>query len=448
VRGGARAALPGWALISIVEPSPHDPDTLYVAAIRYKHDDTAPYLYKTSDRGRSWTKITGGIPAGEFTRTIRADPGRPGLLYCGTETGIYASFDDGASWSRLGGNLPVAPIHDLVIKGVEMVVGTHGRSIWILDDLTPLHQVHDMLRGRKRGGAAEAHLFQPRATVRLRVIGGFGGIAAQATASRGPAWPGMVTYGRTGASIIRVLPLKQPDGGYETTYLDSGQNPPNGVMIQYYLAAAPPGGVTLTILDATGRALRTFTSASDGVPARPGLNRLLWNRRLPGIPNVEAKDLEPWHRPDGPMVVPGRYAVRLEAGGHRQTQPFDLLPDPRVAAGARALAEQFAFLKEILGRLATVNRTINEIDAALARGAAPKRGAELRAIRGALIDVNYRGAQLWPSGLHEKLNALFDTVDSGDRAPSRQTREVFAVLSGQLDGLVRRWRAARGKVRR
>jgi hypothetical protein len=218
------------------------------------------------------------------------------------------------------------------------------------------------------------------------------------------------------------------------------------VTIHYYLPAAPAGGVTLTILDSRGRALRTFTTAADRVPARPGLNRFLWNRRLPGVPDVEARDLEPWHRPDGPMVVPGRYAVRLEAGGRGQTQPFDLLPDPRVAASARALAEQHAFLKEILGRLGTVNRTINEIDTLLAPGArvtAAKRRAELRAIRGVLIDVDYRGAQLWPSGLHEKLNALFDTVDSGDHAPARQAREVFAVLSGQLDRLLQRFRAVR-----
>ena len=139
-------ALPEWALISIVEASPHDEDTLYVAATRYKHDDTRPYLYKTADRGKTWRKITGGIPDGEFTRTIREDPSRKGLLYCGTETAIYVSFDDGGRWHRLGGNLPVAPIYDLVIKGVEMVVATHGRSIWILDDLTPLHQLHDRLR--------------------------------------------------------------------------------------------------------------------------------------------------------------------------------------------------------------------------------------------------------------------------------------------------------------
>ena len=159
VAGARRDALPEWALISIVEASPHDEDTLYVAATRYKHDDTRPYLYKTADRGKTWRKITGGIPDGEFTRTIREDPSRKGLLYCGTETAHLRFVRRRRKVARLGGNLPVAPIYDLVIKDVEMVVATHGRSIWILDDLTPLHQIHDMLQGqgcqsrRRLGGA-------------------------------------------------------------------------------------------------------------------------------------------------------------------------------------------------------------------------------------------------------------------------------------------------------
>lgn len=451
VAGGARNALPDWALVSIVEPSPHDENTLYVAATMYKHDDTRPYLYKTADAGKTWTKIVGGIPDGEFTRTIREDPSRKGLLYCGTETGIYVSFDDGGRWARLGGNLPVAPIHDLVIKGVEMVVATHGRSIWILDDLTPFHQMQDML-GRSRGGKAAARLFQPRDGVRFRMAGGFAGVAAQATMSRGPAWPGMVNYARTGTNVIRVLPVKQPDGSYENILLDSGQNPPYGVVVHYYLADRPAGGVTLTFLDGEERELRVVKNA----PAKPGLNRFLWNRRLPGVPNVAAKDLEPWNRPDGPMVPPGSYAVRLDAGGVSLTQSFEILPDPRVAAGADDLEEQFAFLKEILAQVEIVNVTINAIDAVRAqlalldrrvkgpvKTAAAKTVAELDSIRGALIDVHYSGAQLWGSGLHEKFNALFDTVDSGDYAPSRQAREVFAALSGQLEKLKRRWDNAR-----
>ena len=450
VTGGARERLPDWALISIVEPSPHDEDALYVAATRYKHDDTRPYLYKTADAGKTWTKIDAGIPVHEFTRTIREDPSRKGLLYCGTETGIYVSFDAGGRWQRLGGNLPVAPIHDLIVKGVEMIVATHGRSIWILDDLTPFHQVYDLLRARR--AAAAAHLFRPRDGVRFRVAGGFAGVAAQATMSRGPAWPGMVNYARTGTSLIRVLPVKKPDGGYETIYLDSGQNPPYGVVVHYWLADAPAVGVTLTLLDAHGKALRRIANA----PALKGLNRYLWNRRLPGVPNVEAKDLEPWHRPEGPMVPPGRYAVRLLAAGASQMQEFEILPDPRIAAGQADLEEQFEFLKEILARLGTVNATVNAVDAVRAqlallekrakgpvRTAVGKLAAELDAVRGALIDVHYSEAQLWPSGLHEKFNALFDTVDSGDYAPSRQARDVFDKLSTELDGLLKRWHGAR-----
>lgn len=417
--------LPEWALISIVEASPHDHDALYIAATRYKHDDTRPYLYKTSDRGRSWKKIVGAIPDGEFTRTIREDPSRRGLLYCGTETGVYVSFDDGAAWHRLGGNLPVAPVYDLVIKGLEMVVATHGRSIWILDDLTPFHQLYDRLKARKADGAM--HLFQPRPSVRMRVIGGYAGVAAQATISRGPAWPGMVNYGRTGTGIIRVLPLGRPDGGDDTLLLDSGKNPPYGVVVHYYLAKQAKDA-SLTFLDEKGRELRTF----GGIPAKAGINRFLWNRRLPGVPDVAAKDLEPWQRRDGPMVVPGRYAVRLAVGGRSQTQRFEILPDPRVKTKAAALRAQFEFLKTVLGTLGRVNSLINKIDAS---------GAKAAAIRGALIDVNYSQAQLWASGLHEKLNALFDTVDSGDFAPARQAREVYAMLAAQLDELDARWKS-------
>jgi len=462
VAGGRSEALPDWALISIVEASPHDEDTLYIAATRYKHDDTRPYLYKTADRGKTWRKITGGLPDGEFTRTIREDPSRQGLLYCGTETAIYVSFDDGGAWHRLGGNLPVVPIYDLVIKDVEMVVATHGRSIWILDDLTPLHQLYDRLRDKasKRRVNSGAVLFQPRATVRLRIAGGYAGVAAQANVSRGPAWPGMVNYARTGASIFRVLPVPRPEGGHDILSLDSGQNPPNGVVVNYYLPDPPPPEVTLTFLDGKGRELRRF----DRLPAKVGINRFVWNRRLSGAPNVLARDLEPLSRNDGPMVVPGRYGVRLAIGEHGQTQSFDILPDPRVKTGARDLEAQFVFLNAILAKLVRVNVTINEVDALLEqvanlsrrtkarlRSAAVHKASsrlhqELADIRGALIDVNCAQAQLWGARLHEKLNALFDTVDSGDFAPAQQTREVFAVLSSQFDGLLARWRNAREQL--
>ena len=357
------------------------------------------------------------------------------------------------------------PIHDLVVKDVELVVATHGRSFWILDDLTPLHQLHDRLKGKaQRAAAAAPILFQPRTTVRLRISGGYGGVAAQADASRGPAWPGMVSYARTGASIFRVLPVPRPDGGHDTLYLDSGQNPPNGVVIHYFLPRPPSGEVTLSFLDAKGRELRSFSSVRDALPAKAGVNQFLWNRRLAGVPDVLAKDLEPVRRTNGPLVVPGRYTVRLTVDGRSQTKAFDIAPDPRVKAGPDALEAQFVFLKEILKAISVANVTINDIDALLdqvknlerratgrARSAALRKTAgalrhELAAIRGALIDVNCSHAQLWACGLHEKLNALFDTVDSGDYAPARQTREVFATVSKQLDTWLVRWRKAREKL--
>ena len=455
VDGAKGNALPDWALISIVEASPHDQDTAYIAATRYKHDDTRPYLYKTQDGGKRWTKIVSGIPDGEFTRTIREDPSRKGLLYCGTETGIYVSLDGGGNWQRVGGNLPVAPIYDLVVKGVEMVVATHGRSIWILDDLTPFHQLYDLLKDKK-GGKPAAHLFQPRSSVRMRIIGGFGGVAAQATAARGPAWPGLISYPRTGTNVIRVLPRKQPDGSYDALLLDSGKNPPYGVVMQYYLPEKPASGVTLAILDEKGRELRRYADA----PAAPGHNRFLWNRRLPGAPNVLATDLEPWNRGDGAMVVPGRYAVRLTVDGQSLTQSFEIERDPRIRTKVSDIKAQFTFLTEIIDKLGATNAMINDVDALLAQvallsgrakdrdgvrdGAAGLRD-ELRAIRGALIDVHYSGAQLYGSGLHEKLNALFDTVDSGDFAPAQQTRDVYAVLAKQLDALAARWRRVQEK---
>ncbi|MGH7332791.1 MAG: WD40/YVTN/BNR-like repeat-containing protein, partial [Candidatus Rokuibacteriota bacterium] len=160
--------LPEWALISVVEPSPHDAATCYIAATRYKHDDTRPYLFTTRDYGRTWKRITNGLPETEFTRVIREDPSRRGLLYCGTETGVWVSLDDGGAWQRLRDNLPVAPIHDLIVKDTDLVVATHGRAFWILDDLTPLHQLAEA------PPQGDAHLFAPRLTVRWRAYKGHG----------------------------------------------------------------------------------------------------------------------------------------------------------------------------------------------------------------------------------------------------------------------------------
>ena len=211
--------LPEWALISIIEPSPHDPATAYVAATRYKVDDTTPYLLKTNDYGQSWQLITSGIPSDDFTRTIREDPDRRGLLYAGTETGVYVSFDDGGSWQPLQLNLPVCPIHDLIVKDGDLVVATHGRSFWILDDLSPLHQMQDNLASKN------AHLFTPRATKRYRIYGGFGNSPTS----------DYVNFTFTGPGYRSWKQVEKPGGDKESRLLDAGQNPPNGVVVHYLL---------------------------------------------------------------------------------------------------------------------------------------------------------------------------------------------------------------------
>jgi len=230
--------LPEWALISIIDVSPHDPATAYVAATRYKWDDFRPYIYKTSDYGRTWRKIVAGIPDNHFIRVVREDPVRRGLLYAAGEFGVYVSFDDGAGWQSLQRNLPVVPIHDLVVKNNDLVVATHGRSFWILDDLTPLHQLGDSVVRASR------FLFRPRDPYRVGGGGGFG-------------------FAASGV----------------------GANPPNGAVVFFYLKDKPDSTALLQLdfLDARDSLIRRFTTRpkepGDSLKVRAGMNRFVWNLR-------------------------------------------------------------------------------------------------------------------------------------------------------------------------
>ncbi|HLI52165.1 MAG TPA: glycosyl hydrolase, partial [Thermomicrobiaceae bacterium] len=250
--------LPAWSLISIIEPSPHDPGRAYLAATAYKLDDTRPYLYKTEDFGSTWQLITdgaNGIPASDFTRVVREDPQQPGLLYAGTESGLYVSFDDGESWQRLGGDFPVVPVHDLAIKGDELVVATHGRSFWILDDLRPFREL-----ARAQVSGDQPYLFSPRARMRLRVYGGF----------RGEPEVGRTSYGHANTSVVSRTAIVARDGSIKRRLLDAGENPPEGVVISYYLPETA-AETRLEILDASGNVLRTF-DADSGLGIRAGVN--------------------------------------------------------------------------------------------------------------------------------------------------------------------------------
>jgi photosystem II stability/assembly factor-like uncharacterized protein len=444
--------LPEWTLISMIEVSPHDAATAYVAATRYKLDDTQPYLYKTNDYGRTWQKITDGIPAHDFTRVIREDPGRRGLLYAGTETGLYISFDDGASWQSFQGNLPVAPIYDLAIKEHDLVVATHGRSFWILDDLTPLHQLTEQVR------QAPAHLFTPRPTYRLPPPMGYGR----------PPGPGK-NYMLAQGVPATYYEMPTPAGETVRRFIDAGQNPPDGVIVTYHLGQTPEGEVTLSFLDAQGQLIKRFSSAAGndqpntGGPKEPrlptelGLNRFVWNLRYPDARRVPG-DATTERSLTGPLAPPGTYQVQLGVGGQTYTASFALRPDPRVSATQADFQAQLALLLRIRDKLSDTHDAINRLRsvrrqvedwvqraealsdggsaAESVRSAAKGLLEKLDAIEEELIQRRARVQQdqlNFPTRLNAKLAGLSSVVASADGAPTRQAYDVFHDLSMRID---------------
>jgi photosystem II stability/assembly factor-like uncharacterized protein len=461
------ADLPEWALISIIEPSPHDPATAYLAATRYKLDDFQPYLYKTNDYGKTWTKITAGIADNEFTRAIREDPERRGLLYAGTETGIRVSFDDGANWQSLQLNLPVVPIHDLVIHDSDLVVATHGRSFWILDDITPLRQVV--------AGMADdtAHLFQPRPTLRFLPGSGFGTDA-----------PGGKNYRMGGAWMMTTRQVEKPGGVKVAQPLNAGENPPVGVIVHYYLKEKPEGEITLTFLTADGKEIRRFSSKEEeeaptnnkngaqtaidteeeekkkepSVPKEAGANRFVWNMRYPDARKVSGF-VASEAALAGPLVPPGTYAVRLTVGEATYTESFEIVADPRLKATQEDYQAQFALQVQIWERLSQTHDIIRSVrvlrrqveewerktkgqERAEAVAEAGKRLKEqLSALEEELIQTKAKTRQdtlNHPVKFNAHLAFLGMVVASAGGRPTRQSYEQAEELSARVDGYRRR----------
>ncbi len=444
--------------VSIIEPSHLSPGTAYVAANRYQLDDFAPYLYKTSNYGRTWTRITDGIPVGAYTRTIREDPVRRGLLYAGTETGVYFSSDDGAHWEPLQLNLPRVSVRDLRVHGSDLIAATHGRAMWVLDDITPLRQLTDSVR------RMPVALFAPDTAIRFE--GGH--------------------YRATGA----------------------GENPPAGVIVDYWLASPPAArdSVALDFLDASGKVIRHFAGArapkpitsaayergavrdttpatlpgkqpadtmSDKSPAmrpfagdtlafepsdslvtrRAGLNRFVWDLHYPDTHAV--KDVvNDEGSTRGPFVSPGTYTVRLTANGRTFTKPFVVRGDPRLTTTQADYDAQLALalqvqtktnqLSDAVARILTIEDALDarvtdtkgQAYASRVSGAATPLHAKLEAIRDSLVAIHSHADEItlhYPIRYYNMLLSLAEMVQSADAAPTAAERSVYAQIAPGVD---------------
>ena len=473
------AALPEWAFVRSVEPTPHDPGALYLAATRYKLDDPAPYLFKTADYGESWRAITGSgdlaIPEDDFVRVVRADPARPGLLYVGTETGLYVSLDDGGTWRRWRSNFPVTPVYDLKVEGSDLVIATHGRSFWILDDLTPLHQ--EAAGGASGSGSVPAagasadarapvRLFTPRRAWRL-----LPGVMDFLSGVEGKDY--VIGLGKAATYVA----TRTPAGQVERRFLDAGEAAAPGAIVYYRLPGdlADDATASLAFLDAEGALIREFRpkpAGHDGLgeeeraldpgpwmPARAGVNRFTWDLRYPGAMRLRGNRTGT-EAERGPLVLPGTYRVRLRAGGRTLGASFEVVNDPRSPASLDDLREQLRCLLAIRDKISALYagvRRIREAGDEIARWCArlARRGGHDAAIRAgrALMEglAALESELILPGehhdrvGLHHRvrLNAalasVIGVVDSADAPPTESARalagEYMAAVDARLERL-------------
>jgi len=425
--------MPEWSRVSQIDLSPFDAGTAYVAVDRHQFDDLKPYIFKTSDYGKTWTKLGQGIPDTTFVRVVREDPKKKGLLYAGTEEGVYVSFNDGANWRPLKLNLPTVPVHDLVIKNNDLVVATHGRAFWILDDISPLRQYSEEINHK------ETFLYTPSTAYRIQ---------AGAAGERHPA-------------------------------KTSGQNPPAGAVMYYWLKDVPKADseTKIEILDASGSVIRKYSSAEynsleepigpdDKKPEKQikpeaGLNRFVWDLRYEEAHHVPGYYLYEYGAgARGPVAVPGHYQVRLTVGAQTQTADFDLKLDPRVNVSQADLEAQFKLLLDTRDELSRVFDAVNQIQDVRSQLSGLKRRLpqnasaknistaaddlekKLVAIRDQFINLDISANEdslAYPPQIDAKLAYLAMDTATADSAPTEAEQKQFEKLKRQSGELLARW---------
>jgi photosystem II stability/assembly factor-like uncharacterized protein len=423
-------ALTPWSKVGIIDASPFDADSAYVAIDRHRVDDQKPYIYRTHDAGKTWQKIVNGLPD-QAVNVVRADPQRKGLLFAGGERGIHVSFDDGDHWQPLQQNLPATSVRDITIHGNDLIVATHGRGIWVLDNISALRQLDAKVEN------ATAWLFAPAHAYRVR------------------------TPQFTGTPLPKDEPI--------------ASNPALGAHIDYTLKSAAKAPITLDIIDKENAVVRHYSSAdqptaSDAkkssialewvehpvtLSAAAGMHRFVWPLRYRG---VQTDKDEPATYLDGVWVPPGIYRVELTVDGAKLSQPLTILPDPRVDVPAASYAQQFALASKIEAQHARVAAASMQVSQALEslqklRAEAPQLGADIdrvtervRALSGSRKTANPHNAWAFqPRDTHnllfvtDEIDSLLAAVDGADAAPSLDAQHGFDALAPIIDANLAAW---------
>ncbi len=422
--------LPEWSLISLIDASPHDAGTAYAAVDRHKNDDLRPYIYKTSDFGKTWTKIANGIPDGAYVHAVRQDPKNKSLLYAGTELGVYVSFNDGARWQPLQLNLPTSPVTDLIIKDDDLAVATNGRSFWILDDVNPLRELTPQLASQ------DAILYKPAATYRLQ-------------------FPEQVDKRR---------PV--------------GENPANGAVVNYYLKAESKDEITLDVLDSAGKPVRHYSSKPKNkfqqppewpdqerplevLPMAAGMNRFPWNLRYES-PTELPGAFYAGNGPQGPYVLPGTYTLKLTVAGKSQTVPLEVKLDPRVKASQADLQKRFDLQMKVREDIEELHIAVNQIRGVRSQLELVKKRLEEEGDKGKpviaacdelekkmapveqeLLQVKMQSSEgnlRYPNMLDEQYDTFRATIESADAAPTQAELAVFDQMHGRLEKQIAAWK--------
>ncbi|MEP6718180.1 MAG: glycoside hydrolase [bacterium] len=434
------AQLKAWQKISIIDASHFNPATAYIAVNTLRLDDLRPHIYRTRDAGATWTEITNGIPNNENVNVVREDPERKGLLFAGTERSVYVSFDDGDHWQSLRLNMAASSVRDLIIKGDDLCVATHGRGFWILDNITPLRQLEAKVT------SAEAFLFRPQTAIRVR-------------------W-----------NMNTDTPLPPDEPG--------GENPPDGAVIDYYLGAPPSGPVTLEIRDAAGQLVRRYSSADplpaidpmlaiptywvrppQGLSGAPGMHRFLWNMHYPPVPGEKPSyPIAAIYRntaPDftSPWVMPGRYTVVLNVNGKSYTQALTVQMDPRVKTSPRDLTEQFRLSKQLYDEWVAFNVIADQSNPIRKQIADLRSTAKANEVK-AQIDTFVQkldelvGAsgprpdlanKLTTQSALARLRTVFGIIQEADVAPTPQMAAAAGQLLTDAQLLKTRWQGFRSQ---